>query len=538
MIICKACNISKSEDEFFNNSVKSNGKDSKCKACRRIKNKEWVENNFARLQESRKDYYEENKEYILSKKHEYYRKNSEKLLKQKSEYWHKNKNAIKERVRIWRNTNRSTLLDKGKQNRSFTVKAVLDLLGPSCKSCDEKEIEFLTVDHKNNTGNTERKMRPALGWKRDILTGKCDISQYQVLCHNCNHVKYNQNPVHQLKNAILTGIVKKCIHCESLKDLSEFKSQDSNDKSICLECARNRRKRINNERKKILGLECRCCGISDLSFLVVDHVNSNGNELRRKGQRTGEGLLYEATLGGVANPEYQLLCYNCNYSKHIGNGICVHKRTNKNKLHKASNKPKVSEKIDLIDFSFYDVEIHNVANADDSRKFLNLYHYAGYGRGAVCVYEIRLHGELVGVLKFTYPIRQGIAATLNVSSKELLELDRFCIHPARHKKNFASYIMSRVIRLLTESHPHIKKLVSFADPRFGHNGGIYKASNWLYHGTTTPSYYYEDQLGNEINKKTLYNSARTRNMKERDYFESLGLRKIRIPAKHKFSYNL
>jgi hypothetical protein len=180
VITCKSCGLSKSEDEFFNNSIKANGKDSKCKICRKLKNKEWIENNSARLKESRKDYYEINREQILSKKHEYYKANSEKLLKQKSEYWHNNKESIKERIKVWREANRSILLSKGKISRSFTTKSVLDLLGSVCVSCGEKTLEFLTVDHIFNDGNVERKNRPALGWKRDILTGKSDLNNVSI----------------------------------------------------------------------------------------------------------------------------------------------------------------------------------------------------------------------------------------------------------------------------------------------------------------------------------------------------------------------
>lgn len=539
MITCAACKITKNPDEFFNNAVKLNRKDSKCKSCRTARSKAWAEANAGRHKEARKDYYNENKESILAYKHEYYRENREKILAGKTEYWHKNKDQIRSRVKLWREENKQVSQEKSKRRRDYTIKAVLELLGPSCKSCNETELELLTVDHLDNDGYTDRKNRPALGWKRDIINGKSDVKRFQVLCHNCNSVKYNLNPVHHLKPRIPTGVPKKCIHCEYVKDLSDFKSQESNDRSICLDCARNRRKRTNNDRKKILGNKCACCGILDLDFLVVDHVKSDGNVLRRNGQRTGEGLLYEATIGGVANLDYQLLCYNCNYSKHIGNGVCVHSRTKKPKaLPKAHIKPKVSISVDLINFSFKDVIISATIDYSESKLFLDKHHYAGFGRGATNVYEVRLIGELIGVVKFSTPVRQGIAGTLDVRPDELLELDRFCIHPARHKHNFATYIMSRVIKMISNDSPGIKKLVSFADPRFGHSGCIYKASNWEYLGKTAPSYYYEDPNGNEVNKKTLYGYARTRKMKERECFESLGYKRVRTPAKHKYSYTL
>lgn len=81
-------------------------------------------------------------------------------------------------------------------------------------------------------------------------------------------------------------------------------------------------------------------------------------------------------------------------------------------------------------------------------------------------------------------------------------------------------------------------MVSFADPQFGHSGSMYKAANWTEIGTTSKSYFYQDDEGNEINKKVLYDQAKKQNMTERQYYESLNLKKIVTPAKIKFIYNL
>jgi hypothetical protein len=86
--------------------------------------------------------------------------------------------------------------------------------------------------------------------------------------------------------------------------------------------------------------------------------------------------------------------------------------------------------------------------------------------------------------------------------------------------------------------PHLKKLVSFADPRFGHFGTIYKASNWTLVGETSPSYYYFDSIGQEINKKTLYERAKRLCMSERQYADTFKYRKIKTPPKIKFVYDL
>ena len=40
------------------------------------------------------------------------------------------------------------------------------------------------------------------------------------------------------------------------------------------------------------------------------------------------------------------------------------------------------------------------------------------------------------------------------------------------------------IKFLKKKCPELKLIVSFADPQYGHHGGIYQATNWLYVGDT------------------------------------------------------
>lgn len=198
---------------------------------------------------------------------------------------------------------------------------------------------------------------------------------------------------------------------------------------------------------------------------------------------------------------------------------------------------KLKQNHDQVDFNFKNVSFC-VGDTNGVRDFLEEHHYAGYGRAGNQVYMATLNGSVIGVIKFAPPIRQGIAKSIGVENKHLMELDRFCIHPANHKKNFASYFMSKILKLVKTDLPHLKKLVSFADPRFGHFGTIYKASNWTLVGETSPSYYYFDSIGQEINKKTLYERAKRLCMSERQYADTFKYRKIKTPPKIKFVYDL
>ena len=51
-------------------------------------------------------------------------------------------------------------------------------------------------------------------------------------------------------------------------------------------------------------------------------------------------------------------------------------------------------------------------------------------------------------------------------------------------KNTVSRIMKFALMFLKKNSPNLKLIVSFADPQYGHHGGIYQASNWIYCGDT------------------------------------------------------
>lgn len=65
---------------------------------------------------------------------------------------------------------------------------------------------------------------------------------------------------------------------------------------------------------------------------------------------------------------------------------------------------------------------------------------------------------------------------------DVIELRRLCCID-QTPKNTESFFIAKSIQYLTKRTP-IKKIVSYADPTFGHNGTIYKASNFKLEGKT------------------------------------------------------
>jgi very-short-patch-repair endonuclease len=200
-----------------------------------------------------------------------------------------------------------------------------------------------------------------------------------------------------------------------------------------------------------------------------------------------------------------------------------------------------SAQVNQISFSFKDVKVRQAdkSKLEKSRNyqyvdFLNSHHYAQFGRKEKFVVGAYLDDELIAICKFASVVRKEVATSLGNTTKEVMELDRFCIHPGYQKKNFASWFLSRCSKLAFDEFEVLKKLVSFADTTFDHEGTIYKAANWTFLSKTRPSYFYLSPEGFVIHKKTLYEHAVKMGMKESEYVEKFGYEKRQTKKKYKF----
>lgn len=180
---------------------------------------------------------------------------------------------------------------------------------------------------------------------------------------------------------------------------------------------------------------------------------------------------------------------------------------------------------ETIDFSFGDLEFTEI-DRDVTSKFLSKYHYLhSIGRYGQC-FGVLLNGKLIASSVFTPPIRQN-------HPKYVRELSRFCIHPSYHKKNLASWFLSRCIKKLDHKYTEI---LTFADLTFDHSGTIYLASNFVLDGKVRPDYWYVSADGWVMHKKTLYNQAVKMKMKESVYASAHGFRKTFGKGKLRFRY--
>jgi hypothetical protein len=73
-------------------------------------------------------------------------------------------------------------------------------------------------------------------------------------------------------------------------------------------------------------VKCACCGEREIDFLCLDHINDNGSEERKNNKYGLAGIFKWLKKNNYPKDAgLQVLCSNCNMSKRINRGICIHK---------------------------------------------------------------------------------------------------------------------------------------------------------------------------------------------------------------------
>lgn len=90
---------------------------------------------------------------------------------------------------------------KDKEKRTKYRSSIFEMLGYKCARCGFDDIRALQIDHKNGSGNNERKLNVGRqDYYKRILDKIADGStEYQILCANCNWIKKFEN--NENKNA-------------------------------------------------------------------------------------------------------------------------------------------------------------------------------------------------------------------------------------------------------------------------------------------------------------------------------------------------
>ena len=144
-------------------------------------------------------------------------------------------------------------------------------------------------------------------------------------------------------------------------------------------------------------------------------------------------------------------------------------------------------------------------------------------------------GKFIGALVFglgagaaTDGRRWGLAQTFEVG-----ELVRVAL--TNHQAP-VSRMVAIALRMLKEHNPGLRLMVSFADPRHGHAGGIYQAGGWVFTGDSGVSKVYIGPGGREYHERVVSPSG----LKSHYGKVSRALRQdqatavVAIPGKHRY----
>jgi hypothetical protein len=89
--------------------------------------------------------------------------------------------------------------------------------------------------------------------------------------------------------------------------------------------------------------------------------------------------------------------------------------------------------------------------------------------------------KFIGVVIFSRGASSNLMAPYNLTQSEGCELTRIAL--TKHDAP-VSRIVKLAIQFLKRNSPELRLIVSFADPQYGHHGGVYQAGNWIFAGNT------------------------------------------------------
>ena len=90
----------------------------------------------------------------------------------------------------------------------------------------------------------------------------------------------------------------------------------------------SKKRKINEQQKRLevvnhYGGKCACCGESRIEFLALDHINNDGNVMRKTVHPPSGYGLYIWIIKNNYPDFFQVLCHNCNIAK-FHYGKCPH----------------------------------------------------------------------------------------------------------------------------------------------------------------------------------------------------------------------
>lgn len=274
---CCTCLKELSVENFHKNRSTSDGLHWNCKKCK---------------SEQAKKTREKHKDKIRQRDREYWQKNKDEINERRRENYPENRDVIIQRVCEYAKNNRDKCNALAKNMRDRLKDEVISHYCDGeiqCKSCNEQDIDILSIDHINGNGAEHR---------REIGLGrKCGYHFYRWLN----------------RNNFPEGFQVLCFNCQFRKRALEMKP----DNPTHLQEVRARyARKIKLECLDSYGGHSCPCGETDIEVLTLDHVNDDGSEHRRETGTKGNNFYHMLRKNEFPNdPPLQVLCMNCQFKK-------------------------------------------------------------------------------------------------------------------------------------------------------------------------------------------------------------------------------
>ena len=120
------------------------------------------------------------------------------------------------------------------------------------------------------------------------------------------------------------------------------------------------------------------------------------------------------------------------------------------------------------------------------KDFVETHHYSKNVNGLKTDYCFKLedeNGNLIGAMMYGKIAMANVWKKYSESENDLIELRRLCCIDDT-PKNTESYFIGSTLRWLRKN-TDIKRVISYADTTYSHEGTIYKASNFKHVGMTS-----------------------------------------------------
>ena len=173
---------------------------------------------------------------------------------------------------------------------------------------------------------------------------------------------------------------------------------------------------------------------------------------------------------------------------------------------------------------------------DAAKYAVEHWHYSGtMPAGKTLKIGVWENDQFIGVVIYSRGAAPNIASPFGLKQTAVCELTRIALDD---HDTPVSRVMSISLSLLQDKCPGIRVVVSFADPLQDHDGTVYQAGNWHYHGQRDDDLYIK--LDGEVrHPKSLYSKYGTQSVEKLK--QMLGENRVEgvyHPAKHKYVYPL